>query len=193
LAGSSGSLIIALRSQPASATVSTFLITRGTSSGAAYIKATEGTDFTDDTFAENWTAAGGAGIQRGAYHFFSLCSSGADQARHFLSVLPADRGELAAAVDLELADNCSARPTSTDVGRQVETFLSLLDRATGKPTVVYLGADFRALYGVRQLTGHPLWIPHFMVRPKDGWSVWQVDGFAHVDGVEGKVDLDLMR
>src|SRR5689334_19896361 len=35
----------------------------------AYIKATEGGDFTDDRFAENWDAAGAAGLDRGAYHF----------------------------------------------------------------------------------------------------------------------------
>jgi lysozyme len=161
--------------------------------GFTYVKATEGSDFTDNAFAENWVAAGDVGMQRGAYHFFSLCSSGADQARHFLSVLPADQGELAPAVDLELADNCSARPTSIDVGRQVETFLSLVDRATGKPTVVYLAADFGALYDVQELSGHPLWIPHFLSRPSDDWTLWQVDGFARVEGVTEKVDLDVMR
>src|SRR3954453_10276082 len=34
----------------------------------AYIKATEGTEFTDATFAENWRNSNTAGIVRGAYH-----------------------------------------------------------------------------------------------------------------------------
>jgi GH25 family lysozyme M1 (1,4-beta-N-acetylmuramidase) len=39
----------------------------------AYIKATEGGDFVDDRFRENWRNAGTAALDRGAYHFFTLC------------------------------------------------------------------------------------------------------------------------
>src|SRR5690349_25115520 len=42
----------------------------------AYIKATEGSDHVDKRFLINWRAADRAGIDRGAYHFFGLCSSG---------------------------------------------------------------------------------------------------------------------
>src|SRR5437867_1330928 len=40
----------------------------------AYIKATEGTNFVDPLFAQNWAGAEAAGLRRGAYHFFTLCS-----------------------------------------------------------------------------------------------------------------------
>ena len=77
----------------------------------AYIKASEGGDFRDTRFKTNWRAAGGAGIGRGAYHFFTLCRSGADQAANFLAAVPSDSGALPPAVDLEFGGNCSARPT----------------------------------------------------------------------------------
>ncbi len=38
----------------------------------AYIKASEGGDFVDDMFARNWREAAAAGVDRGAYHFFTL-------------------------------------------------------------------------------------------------------------------------
>lgn len=50
----------------------------------AYLKATEGGDFIDKRFEKNWTGAGSADIDRGAYHFFTLCRPGVDQARNFL-------------------------------------------------------------------------------------------------------------
>ena len=56
----------------------------------AYIKATEGGDFRDSAFAANWAGARAAGIARGAYHFFTLCRSGADQAANFIAAVPAD-------------------------------------------------------------------------------------------------------
>ena len=88
----------------------------------AYIKASEGRDFTDRFFARNWSEAGQAGLDRGAYHFFTLCSPGRDQARHFLSVAPPHSGPgvLAPAVDLELVGNCSRRPARADLQAEVE-------------------------------------------------------------------------
>lgn len=56
----------------------------------AYIKATEGGDFVDQRFERNWRGTADAGLVRGAYHFFTLCTPGVDQARHFLNVVHAD-------------------------------------------------------------------------------------------------------
>ncbi len=75
-----------------------------------YIKASEGGDAADARFRANWDGATSAGIEPGAYHFFTLCRSGADQAANFLESVPADRHALAPAVDLEFDGNCSRRP-----------------------------------------------------------------------------------
>jgi GH25 family lysozyme M1 (1,4-beta-N-acetylmuramidase) len=36
-------------------------------------------------------------------------------------------------------------------------------------------------------------IQRFWQRPSEGWAVWQVTYHAHVDGIEGGVDLDVAR
>lgn len=97
----------------------------------AYIKASEGGDFTDSRFAENWTAAGEAGLDRGAYHFFTLCRPGDEQARHFIAVAPPDPPALAPAVDLELAGNCTRRPPASDVQAELRAFLEIVEAAWG--------------------------------------------------------------
>jgi hypothetical protein len=96
--------------------------------GFAYVKATEGGDHTDSRFRRNWDGAEAARLERGAYHFFTLCTSGAAQARHFLQIVPPEAGALAPAVDLELAGNCRARPTRTEVAGQLESFLGEVAR-----------------------------------------------------------------
>jgi len=160
----------------------------------AYIKATEGGDFTDDHFATNWEGAAAAGLDRGAYHFFTLCTPGEAQAEHFLSVVPDDRDELPPAVDLELAGNCSDRPSNDDLQRELQAFLDAVESTTGQQVLLYVGDDFERRYPVRNELGRPLWHLRFLSRPDvDGWVVWQVMGFAHVDGIEGRVDLDVMR
>src|SRR5699024_636340 len=76
----------------------------------AYLKATEGSNFTDDRFQENWDVAKAAGITPGAYHYFTLCSPGADQAADFLAAVPPDDTALPPALDLEFVGACDERP-----------------------------------------------------------------------------------
>jgi lysozyme len=160
----------------------------------AYIKATEGGDFVDGRFAENWNNAGAAGLHRGAYHFFTLCTGGEEQAQNFLRVVPRDPESLPPAVDLELAGNCSARPARADVERELNAFLSLVEQATGQPALLYVGDDFEERYQVRVSFGRPVWHPRFLRRPDvEGWVIWQVGGYAEVDGVRGRVDLNVSR
>jgi lysozyme len=160
----------------------------------AYIKATEGRDFVDGRFAENWNGAEAAGLQRGAYHFFTLCTGGVQQAKNFLRAAPKDRNALPPAVDLELAGNCRARPSRASVKGELLAFLTLVERESGRTVVLYVGDDFEGRYPVRESLGRPLWHRRFLRRPDvDGWIIWQVQGFAEVDGVRGRVDLDIFR
>jgi lysozyme len=160
----------------------------------AYIKATEGGDFTDDRFGENWRGAREAGLDQGAYHYFTLCTPGDEQARHFLDVAPPDSQALAPAVDLELAGNCIARPSPAEVKEQLGVFIRLVEEAWGREIILYVGEDFEQAYPVRQELDRPLWVRRFLLRPDvDGWLIWQLHGYARVDGIDGGVDLDVMR
>lgn len=159
----------------------------------AYIKATEGGDYVDPRFAANWSGAGKAGVPHGAYHFFSLCTPGPAQARNFLNTVPAEPGALPPAVDLELSGNCHLRPGLHAVGVQLSAFLRLLQRATGRTVVVYLGDDFARRYPLPLFSRHPLWLRRILLRPAGGWTIWQVDGNAHIGGIHGDVDLDVGR
>jgi lysozyme len=160
----------------------------------AYIKATEGSDFVDERFAENWRAAGAAGLDRGAYHFFTLCTPGVEQAANFLRVAPPDSGAMAPAVDLELAGNCSDRPDREAVARELGAFLAEVEEAWAAEVVLYVGDDWERRYPVREQLDRDLWHFRFLRRPDvDGWRIWQVHGFARVEGIHGSVDLDVMR
>jgi len=160
----------------------------------AYIKATEGGDFTDVRFDENSRGAQEAGLDRGAYHYFTLCTPGAEQANHFLDVAPLDSDALPPAVDLELADNCSARPSPAEVNQQLGDFIRLVEEAWGRKVILYVGDDFERAYPVRHELDRPLWHRRFLLRPDlDGWFIWQLHGYARVSGIAGGVDFDVMR
>src|SRR5262245_52462151 len=89
----------------------------------AILKATEGGDYVDDTFARNLAGARAAGLVVGAYHFFTFCRPGAKQAANFLRVVPRDRPMLPPVVDIEFGGNCTARPAVADLRRELTAFL----------------------------------------------------------------------
>ena len=158
--------------------------------GFAYVKATEGGDHVDARFAENWATAKSAGIRRGAYHFFTLCTPGDAQARNFLATVPAD-AELPPAVDLELAGNCAARPPHATVMTELLAFLAAVE-ARGVRVLLYVGDDFADHY-FRDVNAREQWWPSVLRRPDARWRVWQASAWARVDGIAGPVDLDVLR
>lgn len=160
----------------------------------AYIKATEGGDFVDDRFAANWAGAGDAGVDRGAYHYFTLCRPGADQAANFLAIAPPDAGALPPVVDLEFVGNCSGRPSPEDLIRELAVFVERVEAAWGQELVLYLMDDFDEQYGVREAFDRRTWVRSLGERPAtDEWLIWQTSDVAVVDGIEGGVDLDVMK
>lgn len=159
-----------------------------------YIKATEGGDFVDDLFATNWTEARRVGLERGAYHFFTLCTPGATQAQNFLRVVPPDDAALPPAIDLELAGNCSERPPRDQMFDELLTFVDRVESAWGRETILYLGNDYEGFYGVTQRLERALWLRRFLLEPTtESWYMWQLHGYANIDGIDGGADLDVMR
>jgi lysozyme len=159
----------------------------------AYIKATEGQDFVDKQFATNWAKSSEAGIPRGAYHFFTLCSSGADQAENFLKVVPTDPKALPPAVDLEFA-GCTKRPDNATVQRELSTFMTTVEDRVGKPLVVYVLPAFEKKYPVEQTLRQDRWQRKLFRRPAgDSWTMWQASDRARVNGIDAPVDLDVRR
>jgi lysozyme len=156
----------------------------------AYAKATEGRDWVDKRFAANWAGAADAGIDRGAYHFFSLCTDGAEQAEHFLRVAKPDPQALAPALDLEGLDGDCA-PSQATVAGEVAEFVALVEDAWDREMVLYVLADWEDAYPVQ--LDRQRWHRGFVFRPDFGWHIWQLHGFADVDGVDTRVDINVMR
>lgn len=161
----------------------------------AYLKATEGTGFTDPDFADNRREATRAGIDVAGYHYFQLCSDGAAQAEHFLAVLGDARPSIPPALDLELQGSCADPPPPAVLLAEVRAFLRRVDRATGTRTLVYLYPELEARFGFADdLATHPQWVRRLGERPPlRAWAVWQHDDAGSVPGMTGGVDLNRLK
>ena len=162
----------------------------------AYIKATEGGDFRDRLFAANWRGAGEAGIRRGAYHFFTLCRSGADQAANVIATVPREAGMLPIAVDLEYMGNCSRPVTVDQLHAELAAFIRLVEAHYGQPVILYLTREFDEAYRVSARVPRQLWLRRLVLEPNwetRPWTIWQVSNFRRLRGIEGRVDWNVWR
>jgi lysozyme len=161
----------------------------------AYLKASEGGDFRDQQFEENWRNASAAGIKRGAYHFFTLCRGGAEQAANFIAAVPKDEVALPPAVDLEYLGNCDGRPSPAQLRREVAVFLGTVERHYGQKAVLYLTPQFDEAFAIGAHFDRPIWWRKLVLEPRlDGrsWTIWQASNFRRLDGIEGRVDWNVV-
>lgn len=159
----------------------------------AVIKATEGGDHVDDAFYTNLREARAAGLAVGAYHFFTFCRPGADQAKNFISVVPHDQPLLPPVVDIEFGGNCPQRPTPEQLSAELAAFLAPVEAAFGKPAIVYLTDEAEQAYAGR-IPARPLWLRSLLLQPDRGdWIYWQYHNKGRVDGINGDVDLNVLQ
>ncbi|MER8495339.1 glycoside hydrolase family 25 protein [Mesorhizobium sp. M1312] len=159
----------------------------------AVIKATEGGDHVDDAFAANLREARAAGLAVGAYHFFTFCRPGADQARNFISVVPRDQSLLPPVVDIEFVGNCPRRPLPEELNVELSAFLRPVEAAFGKTAILYVTDEAARVYA-GQIVGRPRWVRSLALWPgHDDWIYWQYHDRGRVDGITGDVDLNVLQ
>jgi lysozyme len=162
-----------------------------------YIKATEGCDYIDPLYRENWRAAKNSGIVRGAYHFYSLYTPGVPQAEHFLRTVEFERGDLPLAVDLEFEPGNKRPPEKKRFLAELAAFDKKVSMMRGYSPVYYLNEDFYRYYFTDRPVKNRLWIRGIYHKPaimkKTGWIFWQYCDFGRVVGVGERVDLDVFN
>lgn len=157
----------------------------------AFIKATEGGDYTDPAFAANWAGAAPAGVARGAYHFYRPQTDAAAQAEHFLRTVQLRAGDLPPVLDVEVTDGRSA----SAIAAGVRTWLETVERATGRRPIVYTRASFWSAQ-MGDFGAYPLWVAHYSAASPNipagwsGWTFWQHSDAGRVAGISGDVDLN---
>jgi lysozyme len=162
----------------------------------AYLKASEGAAWRDTAFVRNRAAALRAGVPTGAYHYFTFCAPGAEQARNFLTAAPPLPGPaLPPAVDLEFRGNCAARPPPDSLAAQLRAFLTPVEAAYGRRALLYVTHEFYRAYLAGWPATNPLWVRSMLGPPRYGgsWTLWQFADRGRMRGVDGPVDLNVFN
>ena len=173
----------------------------------AFMKASESTDFVDNTYVTNRAQARAAGLLVGAYHFAQPSTGTGDavaEADHFIDTAQPVSGDLIPVLDLERSGSLS----QTALTAWVKAFLGRVYERVGVRAIIYVSPNFwRTYMGDTDWFGANgydiLWVAHWTtgVAPSvpggnwagDGWTFWQYTSDGAVSGISGRVDLNRYR
>ena len=156
------------------------------------IKATEGASQVDENFRENFYQAREHGFTRGAYHFYSVHSSAADQARFFISKVKLENGDLPPVLDVE---HKPKKQSDEEFKASVLEWLQIVERHYGVKPIIYTYYKFKTRYLNDPIfDDYPYWIAHYYVDQVeyDGpWKFWQHTDVGRLPGIKGDVDFNI--
>ena len=157
-----------------------------------YVKASEGSDFKDKKFEENFENARKHGFMRGAYHYFSTTSSGVSQANLFISMVKLQPGDLPPVLDIE--EKPKNKKKYID---EVKIWLKKVEEHYGVKPIVYASSKYKKKYlDDPFFKEYPSWVAHYYIPElTDGeeWLMWQCTDIGVMPGIKEKVDINIFN
>jgi lysozyme len=153
-----------------------------------FIKATEGSTFTDPRFSHNVKEATKRGLRVGAYHFFSYHSSGKKQAEHFLKTVYRTGVNMPIVLDVEYQKHMKS---SSWIKREIREFVNVVKERTGKLPIIYCECLYYNKYIKNVISEKfPTWIANFKKRPPCRYDIHQITNRRRVKGFKGLIDYN---
>lgn len=160
----------------------------------AFIKATEGGNHKDSMFQENWREAIHHNIPVAAYHFFTFCKDGEEQARNYIHYVPKDSIDLPPIIDLEYAGNCTIENRKEDLIAEIVKYMEIIEDHYQRKVLIYTTNKFYKNYLMYQFPDNPIWIRDILSEPnlpdRRGWLFWQFTNKGKLEGIDTPVDLN---
>lgn len=157
-----------------------------------YIKASEGSDFKDKKFNENFENARKHGFIRGAYHYFSTTSSGVAQANLFISMVKLRPGDLPPVLDIEEKPKNKKKYIE-----EVKVWLQKVGKHYGVKPIIYASSKYKKKYlDDPFFKEYPSWVAHYYIpelNKGEEWLMWQCTDIGVMPGIKEKVDINIFN
>lgn len=160
-----------------------------------YIRASEGTDYIDPYFKENYEQAKINGLKTGFYHFLTATNTeeARQEARFFVSNIKGTEPDCKLAMDFEVFKDLSR----AEINNISKVFLEEVQKLSGKECVIYSDAyNAREIFDEELAKEYAIWVAdYFVEEPANNgkWSYWvgfQYTDRGRVNGITGNVDKD---
>ncbi len=154
-----------------------------------YLKATEGGDNIDRTYASNIAMAKQNGLKVGSYHFFRPKTNLTKQLENFRSQCRPEDQDLLPMIDIETKSGMATEEFCDSLLK----FLDLVEKEYKQKPLLYTFTNFYDNYLQGKLDGYKLMIAQYTQREpvlKDGRDItmWQYTGKGRINGINSYVD-----
>lgn len=156
-----------------------------------FIKATEGKNFVDDRFLDNFKAAKKEDFLCGAYHFYQPEINSLEQFENFKRNVKLEKGDLPPVLDVEIRGNLSF----SRYAEGILNLLQLMENHYGIKPLLYTSPSLYApLMKYEKIKSYPLWLSAFSqnsaIRFENDYSFLQYTDKGKVAGIKYDVDLN---
>ncbi len=163
-----------------------------------YIKCTEGKSLLNKYYTADYRQARAHGIRTGSYHFFSVYSTGAQQAAFFLKKVRIASTDLPPVLDLEPSEEQIAKVGGEQaLFSHVLVWLRTVRQHCGKKPVLYVGQQFVNRHLVNapaELRNYDVWIARYgEYKPYVRLLHWQLTPNGRVNGISTPVDINVFN
>ena len=158
----------------------------------AFVKVTEGGDFEDSLFCQNWEEIKKVGLKRGAYHFFRPKVDVNTQIANFIDNVKLQSGDFPPVLDVEVFDGVS----KIQLINAMHKWLSAIEINYNIKPIIYSNLKFYNKNLAGHFNDYPLWIARYNTREprladNRTWHFWQYGNKGKIDGINGFVDFNV--
>jgi lysozyme len=158
-----------------------------------FVKATQGANYIDSEFNNNWRNVKREGFERGAYHYYVSNDDPHRQARHFLDVVftKSNPTDLPPVLDLETLEGNSIM-TDEQFQENVRIWLEIVENNFGRKPIIYTNTNFANKYLTNDFfSDYYLWLADYAVDnpvvpdtwKKVGWTFWENSSSYTIPGI----------
>jgi lysozyme len=163
-----------------------------------YIKSTEGVSVRNKFYPSDYVQARRHGIHTGAYHFWSVRTSGAAQAEFFLKNTHFRQGDLPPVLDIEPSNSQINQMGGAEVMfRHIRTWLKMVEKRIGVKPILYVNQTFVNNYLTKEADlkrDYRIWIARYSeYKPDLHLIFWQLCPDGRVAGIKGDVDINVFN
>lgn len=156
-----------------------------------FIRATMGVDAKDRAFDLNWKGARASHFIRGAYHYYRPNENSVEQAKNFIAAVKLSEGDFPPVLDIEELPKAQSMD-SLVMG--LKRWMTEVENHYGVRPILYSGEHYYTKHLKKWFPDHVLWIANynfFVEEIKPEWHFWQFTEKGIVEGIDGKVDLNI--
>ncbi len=156
-----------------------------------FVRATMGVDGVDRAYKLNWKGAGANHFVRGAYHYYRPDENSVEQAENFIKTVKLAPGDLPPVLDIE---DLPKKQSVENLRLGLKRWIELVEEHYKVKPILYSGEHYYTNHLKKWFPDHVLWIANynfFVEEIKPEWHFWQFTEKGIVNGIEGKVDLNI--